>query len=122
MDEASVWHLAAAARAKGEPYFTGWFVNRLEQLQVDGVVLAAVLEAAEQVTEGSDTHDARRFLDDLFQDLSSEHKNAAKQILREWMAAGVPKPIGQAVNTTIHTMSPIPGVFPRPDSAPVSVL
>ena len=88
--EASVAQLVAAAHMRGQPYFTAFTICRLEEKEVDGNIIRAVLEA-EQVKEGPDTEDARNFLDDLFQGLSVPHKITAKRILREWVATGVPR-------------------------------
>ena len=88
ISEASVAHLAAAAQAKGEPYFTASFIHLLGEKRVDGEVLTAVLKA-EQVN-GPDAGDARAFFDEMFQGLGIQHKIAAKGILREWVERGVP--------------------------------
>eukprot|EP01047_Picozoa_sp_COSAG01_P042123 COSAG01_NODE_3660_length_5817_cov_28.686604_5_plen_178_part_00 len=85
---ASVAQLAAAAHAKGMPYFTAAFVQLLWDRQVDGEVLNAVLEAEQ--TNGPDSANARQFFDEMFQGLSVHHKIAAKGILREWVSSGVP--------------------------------
>jgi hypothetical protein len=91
--EASAAQLIAAARAKGEPFFTASVIHRLEEQQVDGDTLKAILEA-EQVQNGPDRDEAGKFFDELFKELSSVHKIAAKQTLREWVANGVPKAVG----------------------------
>ena len=50
--EASTAQLAAAARAKGEPYFTASFIRLLGEKQIDGKMLNTFMEA--EKAEGDD--------------------------------------------------------------------
>ena len=88
ISEVSVEQLAAAAQARGEPYFTASVVQFLREKQVDGVVLNAILTAEEQ--QGADFTSARAFVDEMFEGVSVQHKIVAKGVLREWVARGVP--------------------------------
>ena len=86
---ASVAQLAAAARAKGEPYFPASVIELLGEKQVDGEVLKAVLKAEQ--TRGPDCDHARAFLDEIFLGVATQHVIVAKGILRDWVERGVPK-------------------------------
>ena len=88
ISQASVAQLAAAAQAKGGPYFTASFIHLLGEKQVDGAVLDALLKAEQ--TQGPDKASASAFFDEMFEGVSIHHKIAAKGILREWVERGVP--------------------------------
>lgn len=88
ISEASAAQLAAAAGAKGEPYFTASFIHLLGEKRVDGEVLNAVLKVEQ--CQGPDNRNARQFFEEMFEGVSIQHKIAAKGILREWVECGVP--------------------------------
>jgi hypothetical protein len=106
ISEASVEQVADAARGVGSPYFTLTAVAALETKQYSGKVLRAVLEAEER-PHGPDREAARASLDEVFQELSPEHKITAKQILRGWVAHGVPQHAGDDVAlSTVISLQP----------------